>query len=131
MRRVMQNPKGYKNFEATIDGLLYLKREGKHLLAIPDIAVKGEKLHKLLIKEAHIALAHLSALKTLELLRNSVWWPSMTNDVKDHCARCQKCAMSKPANQKPYGMLNPPRIPCQPWEVIGIDFVGPLPESKN
>ena len=130
-RKVIQSPKNYKNFEATIDGLLYLKREGKRCLAIPDIAVKGEKLRKVLIKEAHITLAHLSALKTLELLRNSVWWPSMTNDVKDYCASCQKCAMSKPTNQKPYGMLNPPKIPSQPWEVIGIDFVGPLPESKN
>ena len=55
----------------------------------------------------------------------------MANDVKDYCASCQKCAMSKPANQKPYGMLNPPKIPSQPWEVIGIDFVGPLPESRN
>ena len=130
-RKVIQNPKDYKNFEATIDGLLYLKREGKRYLAIPDIAVKGEKLRKALIKEAHITLAHLSALKTLELLRNLVWWPSMTNDVKGYCASCQKCAMSKPANQKPYGMLNPPKTPSQPWEVIGIDFVGPLPESRN
>ena len=130
-RKVIRSPGDYRNFEMTIDGLLYLKQEGKRCLAIPDITVNGEKLRKMLIKEAHVTLAHLSALKTLELLRNSVWWPSMANDVKDYCASCQKCAMSKPANQKPYGMLNPPKIPSQPWEVIGIDFVGPLPESRN
>jgi hypothetical protein len=130
-RKVIQNPRDYKNFEMTINGLLYLKREGNSCLAVPDIAIKGEKLCKTLIKEANITLAHLSALKTLELLQNSVWWLSMASDVKDYCTCCQKCATSKPANQKPYGMLNPPKIPSQPWEVISIDFVGLLPESRN
>lgn len=31
----------------------------------------------------------------------------------------------------PYGLLNPLEIHTQPWDAIGIDFVGPLPESKN
>ena len=39
--------------------------------------------------------------------------------------------MSKPSNQKPYGLLNPLGIPSYPWESVGIDFVGPLPESRN
>ena len=37
----------------------------------------------------------------------------------------------KPSNQKPYGLLNPLSIPSNPWESIGMDFVGPLPESSN
>ena len=55
----------------------------------------------------------------------------MANDAKDYCTSCQKCAMSKPENQKPYRMLNLPKIPSQPWEVIGIDFMGLLPEPRN
>ena len=34
-------------------------------------------------------------------------------------------------SQKPYELLNLLDIPTYPWESIGIDFVGPLPESKN
>ena len=41
------------------------------------------------------------------------------------------CKRSKPSNQKPYGLLNPLPVPTAPWEAIGIDFVGPLPESKD
>ena len=41
------------------------------------------------------------------------------------------CKRSKPSNQKPYGLLNPLPVPGMPWESIGVDFVGPLPESKN
>ena len=39
--------------------------------------------------------------------------------------------MSKPSNLKPYRFLNLLGIPSYPWESIGIDFVGPLPESRN
>lgn len=41
------------------------------------------------------------------------------------------CKRSKPSNQKPFGLLNPLPVPGTPWEAMGIDFVGPLPESKN
>ena len=34
-------------------------------------------------------------------------------------------------NQKPYGLLNPLAIPTYPWKSVGIDFMGPLPESAN
>ena len=39
--------------------------------------------------------------------------------------------MSKLSNQKPYGLLNPLAVPTYLWESVGIDFIGPLPESHN
>jgi len=51
------------------------------------------------------------------------------------CLRIQSlfatCKCSKPSNQKPYGLLNLLDVSGQLWEAIGIDFVGPLPESKD
>ncbi|KIJ59014.1 hypothetical protein HYDPIDRAFT_68706, partial [Hydnomerulius pinastri MD-312] len=44
---------------------------------------------------------------------------------------CVTCQHSKPSNQKPYGLLSPLSVPSQPWEVIGVDFVGPLPLFKD
>ncbi|PFH46350.1 hypothetical protein AMATHDRAFT_70081, partial [Amanita thiersii Skay4041] len=41
------------------------------------------------------------------------------------------CRRSKPSNQKPYGLLNLLGVPAGPWDAIGIDFVGQLPESKD
>src|SRR5262245_34458123 len=70
-------------------------------------------------------------LKTLVYLRNHVWWKHMSNDVHKYCESCIVCRRSKPNNQKPYGLLNPLPVPVRPWEAIGIDFVGPLPVSKN
>ena len=76
-------------------------------------------------------LAHLGAGKTLDYLRDHVWWKDMVSDVREFCKTCHTCKISKPSNQKPYGLLNPLSVPSYPWESIGMDFVGPLPESGN
>ena len=55
----------------------------------------------------------------------------MVADIQSYCDSCITCKKSKPSNQKPYGLLNPLPVPGTLWEAIGIDFVGPLPESKN
>ena len=55
----------------------------------------------------------------------------MVSDVQAYCNSCMTCKWSKPNNQKPYGLLNPLAVPSKPWEAIGVDFVGPLLESRN
>jgi len=81
--------------------------------------------------EAHSLLAHLGANKTLAYLRDHIWWKNIVSDVETYCQTCMTCKRSKPSNQKPYGVLNPLLVPGIPWESIGVDFVGPLPKSKN
>ena len=73
-------------------------------------------------------LAHLGANKTIGYLRDHTWWKDMVSDMKVYCEMCHICKTSKPSNQKPYGLLNPLTIPTYP---VGVDFVGPLPESGN
>ena len=55
----------------------------------------------------------------------------MSQDVQKYCDTCSTCKRSKLNNQKPYGLLNPLAVPTEPWETIGVDFVGPLPESED
>ena len=76
-------------------------------------------------------LAHLGASKTLDYLRDHVWWKDMVLDVWAFCETCHTCKISKPSNQKLYGLLNPLSVPSYPWESIGMDFVSLLPESGN
>jgi len=129
-KRIVGNVKEFKNFEFE-DGLLSVKSAGKVLLCIPDIAIGGRKIREILIKHAHSLLAHLGSAKTLSYLRESVWWPRMVHDVKFFCASCSVCTVSKSNTQKPLDHLKPLSIPSRPWQSIGIDFVGPLPESRN
>ena len=52
-------------------------------------------------------------------------------DVTDYCKACPTCATSKSPTEKPRGLLKTMPVPTHPWQYIGIDFVGPLPESSN
>jgi len=85
----------------------------------------------MVIDQAHSLLAHLGARKTLSYLREYVWWDTMVHDISAFCTLCTTCQRSKPPNQKPLGFLNSLSVLSVPWDAIGIDFVGPLPESKD
>ena len=129
-RGILAKPNDYRNFEVC-DGLVFLKKPEHRVLCIPKVLVQGRSARELVISEAHSMLAHLGASKTLDYLRDHVWWKDMVSDVKAYCETCHTCKISKPSNQKPYGLLNPLSVPSYPWESIGMDFVGPLPESSN
>ena len=55
----------------------------------------------------------------------------MVGDIDKFCQSCHTCAVSKLLSRKPHGKLKTMPVPTRPWQYIGIDFVGPLPESSN
>ena len=127
---IITKPKDFRNFEVD-DQLIYLKKQERRVLCIPKVVINGNSAREIVISEAHSMLAHLGASKTLDYLRDHVWWKDMVSDVRAFCETCHTCKISKPSNQKPYGLLNPLSVPSYPWESVGMDFVGPLPESGN
>jgi hypothetical protein len=129
-KSILERPTKFRNFEIE-EQLIYLKEEHRRVLCILKVVIQGRSARELVISEAHSMLAHLGLSKTLDYLREHVWWKDMVPDVKSFCETCHTCRTSKPSNQKPYGLLNPLSVPNQPWESIGIDFVGLLPESGN
>lgn len=128
--RILEKPSEYRNF-AVEDGHVYLKEKNTKRLCIPKAMLQGRSVREIVISEAHSLLAHLGYTRTLEYLRSQFWWKDIVSDTKSYCETCMTCRRSKPNNQRPYGLLHPLPVPGLPWESIGIDFVGPLPESKN
>lgn len=114
-----------------VNQLIYLKEAKRRLLCIPKVLVRGRSAREIIISEAHSLLAHLGAAKTLDYLWDHVWWKNIVANMKAYCKTCHTCKISKPSNQKPYGLLNPLSLPSYPWESIGMEFFGPLPESGN
>jgi hypothetical protein len=129
-QKVLDAPKEFRNFEVN-DGIIRVRLRDRTPICIPETTVEGRRLPEIVIDQAHSLLAHLGADKTLSYLREFVWWKTMARDVRLFCQSCKTCQRSKPPNQKPYGLLNPLPVPAQPWEAIGIDFVGPLPLSQD
>jgi len=129
--KILETPKAFKNFTLTEDGFIRLKLPDRNVICIPDIRIGEQTLREMVIDQAHSLLAHLGSRKTLSYLREYVWWDTMVHDVATFCTSCTTCQRSKPPNQKLYGLLNPLSVPSAPWNAIGVDFVGPLPESKD
>ncbi len=74
-----------------------------------------------------ISMGHPGISRTLRLLQNSFWWPSMTKDTTTYVKSCQVCAQSKIPKELPSGLLQPLPIPQRPWSHLSIDFVTDLP----
>ena len=130
-QKILDSPKAYKNFAVSDDRFIRLKLYNRIVVCVPNIRINGRRLQEMVIDQAHSMLAHLGAHKTLSYLREFVWWSFMARDVDDFCSSCKTCQRSKPMTQKPYGLLNPLSVPTNTWEAIGVDFVGPLPSSKD
>ena len=129
-KRILDSPTTYSDF--TIRDGLVLKRSGdSEVLCIPNVLVNDRSVRELIISHVHSLLAHLGYRKTLHSLRDEVWWPTMVSDVEEWCKTCSTCTTSKASNQAPMGMLKTIVVPSRPWQSVGIDFVGPLPESMN
>jgi hypothetical protein len=103
-RMILERPKEFRNFENK-EQLIYLKENDRQALCIPKVLIKGRSAREIVISEAHSLLAHLSSNKTLDYLRDCIWWKDMVADVKAFCETCHTCKTSKPTNQKPYGLL--------------------------
>ncbi|KAI0328359.1 hypothetical protein GY45DRAFT_1224631, partial [Cubamyces sp. BRFM 1775] len=70
---ILTNPKHHKNFDVR-DGLVLLKDRGRELLCVPNVLLNGRNVREIVIAHAHSLLAHLGPHKTLDLLRDHVWW---------------------------------------------------------
>ena len=55
----------------------------------------------------------------------------MIADINSYCDSCYTCKISKPNNQKLFGLLHLLSVLSRPWEGIGMDFVRPFPESRS
>jgi hypothetical protein len=106
------------------DGLLF-DREKR--VQVPN----DRRLRTRLLELAHDAAGHFGRQKTIERLGRHCWWVGLLSEAEDYCRSCAACSANKSSNQLPAGTLKPLPIPDSVWDSIGIDFVGPLPPSKE
>ncbi|MGH0125911.1 UNVERIFIED_CONTAM: hypothetical protein FKN15_026460, partial [Acipenser sinensis] len=72
---------------------------------------------------------HFGRYKTLNKILTCAYWPGVWKDVNVHVRQCPVCQVFKPENRKPVGKLQ--HVDSKkPWELIGVDLVGPLPTSS-
>ncbi len=73
---------------------------------------------------------HRGILETTRKIRHIYTWTKMTQFIREYVQTCDLCQKANPSNQRKPGYLVPNR-PIYPWEMIAMDFTGPLPKSTN
>ena len=109
--------------------LLYFTRRGSTTLAIP----RQSPVRLTLLHDAHdsATAGHFGFQKTYDNLRRFVYWPNIAKDTQQYVATCDKCQRNKGSQDRPAGLLQPLSIPSQRWEVVTMDFIGPLPPTAR
>jgi hypothetical protein len=68
--------------------------------------------------------------KMNDILGKQYYFPGMRKAVEDYLRRCITCRRSKHDRHKPYGLLQPLRVPDGPWQSLSMDFIVKLPASQ-
>ncbi len=112
------------------DKLLYYRTDETEpwRLCLPDTEFRKTVLHE--NHDLPIA-GHPGFVQTYSKIARSYYWPGMHKDIRRHTRECDACQRTKTSTQLPIGELRPMPIPGRPWQSIGMDFLMPIPESKN
>ena len=76
--------------------------------------------------------AHFGRNKTIEKIQRRYFWPKMIVDIRNHLKTCLPCLQNNHQRQKPPGFLKPIKPPEGIWQLLTMDFHGPItPSTKN
>ena len=76
--------------------------------------------------------AHFGRDKTIEKIQRRYFWPKMVFDIRNHLKTCLPCLQNNHQRQKPPGFLKPIKPPEGIWQLLTMDFHGPItPATKN
>jgi len=89
-------------------------------------------LRGIVLRSCHsdITSGHFGFQRTIDLVRQRYYWETMTTDTKKFVKACIACQLSKKTRSKKAGLLKSITA-TEPWEIIGIDFIGPIRDSKK
>ncbi|GLB37195.1 putative DNA RNA polymerase [Lyophyllum shimeji] len=124
---ILEKPEDFRAFRAEHDLIWTTNAVDDSVLCVPRVPA----LITPILEQAHLMAGHFGAERTAEYVRRWYWWPTLAKDVRLFCKTCETCQRSKDSNQKPAGKLHSLPVPVKPWDSIGMDFIGPFPESKG
>ena len=101
----------------------------KDLTYIPNDA----KLRKdiIIANHNHPIAGHPSIKRTRDLITSEYYWPMLKKDIEAYVKKCNTCQKVKAKNSSTTTPLHPNEIPSSPWEIISINLISPLPQSKG
>lgn len=101
---------------------------------VEDIVVRGPRIIlPRSLQEKALRLAHEGHIGIVGMkrrLRTKVWWLTLDKDVERWCKSCHGCQLVG-APDPPAPPMARRNLPTRLWEVVSMDFMGPLPSGHN
>ena len=101
------------------DGIPYRTRhtDGKERLQL----VLPKAIHKQALRRLHDEVGNLSRDRTLDLVRQRFYWPSLSKHVEDYLRNCKQCVKRKAHNPPPAPLV--PINVSEPMGLLAMDFL--------
>ncbi|KAD5508053.1 hypothetical protein E3N88_15756 [Mikania micrantha] len=124
LQKVQLNPSKYPGYPVKQGILHYQNRL---------VISRQSRFIPALLHEFHMTAigGHSGLYRTYRRLAANLYWPGMTNTVKQFVQECDICQRCKASSVAPGGLLQPLDIPEAVWENLSMDFIVGLPTSKG
>ena len=74
---------------------------------------------------------HFGVQRTYLKIRNKYWWPNMKQSIIQYIQSCLPCQQYNVSRTKKPGRLQPIPPPEGPFQLIGMDYCGPLKQTPR
>ncbi|CAF1515036.1 unnamed protein product [Rotaria magnacalcarata] len=121
-KKILNNIKNYKHY--IINDNLLMRRTNPPVPYVP----QGD-LRKTILNIYHDTAAngaHFGRDKTMYKIKQRYFWPSMYKDIDNYAKSCILCAQFNPRRQKTPGTLKPIQPPDGVWQLVAMDYHGPI-----
>ena len=65
------------------------------------------------------------------MVSRNYWWPGLTGYTARYVRGCDTCNRTKSFPTKKVRKLSPNQVPDRRWQIISVDVIGELPESRG
>lgn len=122
-RKIKDLQKQSQNYHVKNDKLYYQKND-KLLKIVRD----DQKEIILYMSHKHPLAGHFAKEATYNKILQTHYWKGMKKDIEEYIKTCKQCQMrgDKGGNE----FLNPIKV-TKVWEMIGMDFIGPIKRSRK
>ena len=133
IQRIIENihcPR-YANSYLLIDGLLmHHERDDKPVPCVPEGRFRTDIMK--IYHDTPANGAHFGRDKTVEKIRTRYYWDNMISDITNYVQSCFRCKQNNPIRRKPPGHLKSIEPPTGVWQLLAMDFHGPItPVSRR
>lgn len=122
IRNIIQNIHNYPQY--FIENDMLMKNTSPPVPIVPQGRIRSD-----IIKIYHDTPAngaHFGRARTIQKIQQRYFWPNMQSDIRNHIKSCIPCLQNNCLRQKPPGALQPIKPPEGVWQLLTMDFHGPI-----